>query len=733
MATTTRKSATSTPAQTPTVEAQTKPARKRSSAPRKSAAAQAAAPLSAGELLLPRAEAGVSSLPPPGDGRVRVIVDAVVPQVDGGRFAGKCIAGEPVTLSAHAFTDGHDRLRVQLHWRAEADAATHHVEMAQSFNDEWHAQVCFPHPGRYFFGVTAWVDSFSSWRHDFNRRVDEADIRIAAKVGAELIEGAASRAESGEATTTGDAQALRSWAEQLRLEADTADPDALKALALDERLNQLADAYPDKRFAVGFPERPLFADRLRARFSTWYELFPRSASDQPGRHGTFKDVIQRLPYVAAMGFDVLYFPPIHPIGREKRKGPNNTLVAGPQDVGSPWAIGAAEGGHKSIHPLLGTEEDFAELVQAAGRLGIDIALDIALQCAPDHPYVQEHPQWFRWRPDGTVQYAENPPKKYQDIYPFNFETDDWRALWQELKSIFDFWIARGVKVFRVDNPHTKSFAFWEWCISEITREHPDVIFLAEAFTRPKVMHRLAKLGYSQSYTYFTWRNTKAELTAYFTELSQGPGYHWFRPNVWPNTPDILNEHLHHAPRSVFMQRLVLAATLCASYGIYGPAYELMENRPVKPGSEEYLDSEKYQLRHWDLEREDSLQWFIGLVNRIRRDNAALHDNRSLRFMPVDNEHLIAYAKRTPDGRNTVLTVVNLDPDNVQSGMVDVNLQALGIQPDTDYTVHDLLSQQRFTWRNGRNFVQLDPNHTPAHVFVVRQTRRSERDFFTFEG
>jgi starch synthase (maltosyl-transferring) len=780
MATTTRKSP---PLPTSAAEAEAKPARKR--APRKSAAAKAAAaPLSAGELsapaqapaaaktsrtrkvtafsaetsaraepfnpaqgergmeravasdgplLLPPAEAGVSALPPPGDGRVRVIVDAVVPQVDGGRFAGKCIAGEPFTLTAHAFTDGHDRLRVRLHWRAEADAATHPVDMAPGVNDEWHAQVCLPQPGRYFFGVTAWVDGLSSWRHDFNRRVDEADIRIAAKVGAELIEGAAARAEASEATTTADAQALRSWAGQLRQEADTAHPDSLKALALDARLNELADAYPDKRFAVEFPERPLFADRLRARFSTWYELFPRSASDEPGRHGTFKDVIKRLPYVAAMGFDVLYFPPIHPIGRDKRKGPNNTLVAGPEDVGSPWAIGAAEGGHKSIHPLLGTEADFIELVQAAGRLGLEIALDIALQCAPDHPYVQEHPQWFRWRPDGTVQYAENPPKKYQDIYPFNFETDDWRNLWQELKSIFDFWIARGVKVFRVDNPHTKSFAFWEWCIAEITREHPDAIFLAEAFTRPKVMHRLAKLGYTQSYTYYTWRNTKAELVEYFTELAHGPGYHYFRPNVWPNTPDILNEHLHHAPRAVFMQRLVLAATLCASYGIYGPAYELMENRPVKPGSEEYLDSEKYQLRHWDLEREDSLQWFIGLVNRIRRDNPALHDNRSLRFMPVDNERLIAYAKRTPDGRNTVLTVVNLDPDNVQSGMVDVHLQSLGIPPDTDYTVHDLLSQQRFTWRNGRNFVQLDPNHAPAHIFVVRPQRRSERDFFTFEG
>jgi starch synthase (maltosyl-transferring) len=542
-----------------------------------------------------------------------------------------------------------------------------------------------------------------------------------------LIDAAAARAGGDDRAVLGD------WAARLRAEADAGEPTALKALALDAELLTVADRHPDRRFAATFPERRLFADRAKARFSTWYELFPRSASTVAGQHGRFADVEARLPAIAAMGFDVLYLPPIHPIGRDKRKGRNNTLTPGADDVGSPWAIGAAEGGHKSIHPQLGSEEDFRRLVAAAHERGIELALDIALQCAPDHPYVKAHPQWFKWRPDGTVQYAENPPKKYQDIYPFNFECDDWRALWAELKSIFDHWIGQGVKIFRVDNPHTKSFALWVWCIAAIQAEHPEVLFLAEAFTRPKVMHRLAKLGFSQSYTYFTWRHSNAELTDYFTELALTDGYHHFRPNVWPNTPDILNEQFHGAGRPVFAQRVVLAATLSSNYGLYGPAYELMENRPAKPGSEEYLDSEKYQLRHWDVDRPDSLCHFIGLLNRIRREHPALHDNRSLMFMPVDNPQLIAYAKRSADGADTVLTVVNLDPHHVQAGFVDVNLDALGLKPDTDYTVHDLLSDQRYTWRNGRNFVSLDPQHVPAHVFRVFDHTRGEREFDGFNG
>jgi starch synthase (maltosyl-transferring) len=460
-------------------------------------------------------------------------------------------------------------------------------------------------------------------------------------------------------------------------------------------------------------------------------MFPRSAAAEPGRHGSFRDVEARLPYVAEMGFDVLYFPPIHPIGRDHRKGANNALHAAADDVGSPWAIGAAEGGHKDILAQLGTLEDFRRLLQQAARLGLEIALDIAFQVAPDHPYVLAHPQWFKHRPDGSVQFAENPPKKYQDIYPFDFECDDWRSLWQELRSIVDFWIAQGVRIFRVDNPHTKTFAFWEWLIGAVKRAHPEVIFLAEAFTRPKVMHRLAKLGFSQSYTYFTWRNTKAELTEYFTELAHGPGSDYLRPNVWPNTPDILHETLQSGARAAFAARLVLAGTLAANYGIYGPAFELMERVPREPGSEEYRNSEKYQLRHWPIDRADSLRSLIARVNRIRRENPALQSDRSLRFLAIDNPQLIAYAKLDPASGNVVVTVVNLDRWNVQSGWIELDFTAAEFDLAQPYQAHDLISGQRFRWAGRRNYVSLDPSRMPAHVFTLRRLLQSERDFDYF--
>ncbi|WP_280156418.1 alpha-1,4-glucan--maltose-1-phosphate maltosyltransferase [Piscinibacter sp. XHJ-5] len=658
------------------------------------------------------------------DGRLRAVIDAVLPSVDGGRFAVKRVTGEPLQVEAHCFTDGHDVLRAMLCWRAEAETAWREVEMTPTHNDVWHAAFTPPAPGRYLYTVTAWVDHFRSWRHELKRRTDEEDIRLAVLMGAELLADAAARAKGA------DQKSLKEWSARLRRESDSAmGADGLKTLALDESLASLVDRYPGRQLATTYPVAlPLVADIERARYSTWYELFPRSASPDRGRHGTFADVEARLPYVAEMGFDVLYFPPIHPIGRERRKGRDNALVAGPGDVGSPWAIGSAEGGHKSIHPELGTAEDFRRLVGKARDLGIAIALDIAFQCAPDHPYVKEHPRWFRWRPDGTVQYAENPPKKYQDIYPFNFETEDWRALWAELKSVFEHWIGEGVRIFRVDNPHTKSFAFWEWCLGELKREHPELIFLAEAFTRPKVMHRLAKLGYTQSYTYFTWRNTRQELVDYFTELSQGPGREYFRPNAWPNTPDILNEHLHSGQRSVFMSRLVLAATLSANYGIYGPAYELIEHVPRSPGSEEYLHSEKYQLRTWNLDDPDSLRDFITRVNRIRRENPALQSDWSLRFFPTDNDQLIAYAKRSADGDNVILVVVNLDPHHVHSGWLALDAGELGLDDEREYEAHDLLSDQRFLWHGMRNFVQLDPHRAPAHIFRLRQRLRREQDF-----
>jgi starch synthase (maltosyl-transferring) len=675
---------------------------------------------------MPRAKLTEAPEGMPHDGRPRAVIDAVLPCIDRGRFAAKCIAGQPFRVTVHAFTDGHDALRVMLLWQQEGHAVQE-VEMTLKWNDEWHASFTPSVPGRYNYEAVAWVDHFRSWRTELARRVEAEDIRIAAHVGAELVEAAAARAK-GE-----DREALLRFSAALKKPApELHEVEALKALALDPLQAALVDRYPDRSLAVSSGTvLPLVADRERAGFSAWYELFPRSTSAEQGVHGRFSDVERQLPRIAGMGFDVVYFPPIHPIGREKRKGKNNALTTEPGDVGSPWAIGAAEGGHKSILPALGTADDFRRLVKRANELSLEIALDIALQCAPDHPYVKQHPQWFRWRPDGTVQYAENPPKKYQDIYPFNFETEDWQALWVELKSIFDHWIGEGVRIFRVDNPHTKSFAFWEWCIGEIRKAHPDVLFLAEAFTRPKVMHRLAKLGYSQSYTYFTWRNTAEELTDYFTELSQGPGRHYFRPNCWPNTPDILSEHLHGQGRPAFAMRLVLATTLSANYGVYGPAYELMENTPRSAGSEEYLHSEKYQLRHWDLNRADSLAPLMTRLNTIRRENRALQSNAGLEFFTTDNEQLLAYAKRTHDGENLILCVVNLDVRYPQSGWVELDTTWLGLaQPGDAYELDDLLHQQSFIWRGPRNFVILQPGQ--AHVMRLRRGVRNERDSESFQ-
>ncbi len=662
------------------------------------------------------------------EGRVRAVVDALLPSVDGGRFAPKRIAGEPVLVEAHCFADGHDRLRAVLTWQLAGDSESFDVEMTARVNDVWTAEFTPPAPGRYQYTVTAWVDHFESWRNDLMRRDDYNDIRIALQVGAGLVEAASRRARAD------DAAALSTWAALLSETADDtkgrSDAAAMKAIALDPARASMAARYADRRFTASVT-RELIADRKRAQFSTWYELFPRSAAGEPKRHGTFRDVESRLQYVAQLGFDVLYLPPIHPIGRINRKGANNALTAGNEDVGSPWAIGSIEGGHKDILPQLGTLQDFKSLVGKARESGIDIALDIAFQCAPDHPYVRSHPEWFRHRPDGSVQYAENPPKKYQDIYPFDFESADWRSLWEELKSVMAFWISQGVRIFRVDNPHTKAFAFWEWVIGEIKRAHPDVIFLAEAFTRPKVMHRLAKLGFTQSYTYFTWRTSKQQLMEYFTELTQAPGREYFRPNVWPNTPDILQEALHTGVRAVYAARLVLAATLSANYGIYGPAFELMESTPREPGSEEYRDSEKYQLRAWAIDRPDSLWPLLARVNRIRRDNPALQSDHNLTFCAVDNDQLIAYVKHDVASQNVVLTVVNLDPYNPQSGWLVLDLKALAIDPEQPYQVHDLVSDQRYQWRGARNFVMLDPQRMPAHVFRVRRHLRSERDFDYF--
>lgn len=591
-------------------------------------------------------------------------------------------------------------------------------------NDRWFGEFPVSELGRYRYTIEGWVDHFETWRRDLLKRIEaDTDSAIDYAIGAELIEHAAGRAQEP------DAGWLRKRAEALRTATDRQEQ---RTNGTDSALDKTMKRYPDRRFASRFErELALVVDPVRARFSSWYELFPRSTSPDPGKHGTFADCEARLPYIAGMGFDVVYLPPVHPIGKTFRKGKNNSTVSTPEDTGSPWAIGGAEGGHKALHPRLGTMQDFERFVKRASNFNMQVALDIAFQVSPDHPYVKEHPEWFRKRPDGTIQYAENPPKKYQDIYPFDFETPAWRELWQELKSVFDFWIGHGVSIFRVDNPHTKAFPFWEWCITEIKAAHPEVLFLSEAFTRPKIMYRLAKLGFSQSYTYFPWRNAKYELTNYLTELTQTPVREFFRANQWPNTPDILTEFLQLGTRAVFMIRLLLAATLGANYGIYGPAFELMESRPVRHGSEEYLDSEKYQLRAWDWDRPGSLADFIGLVNRIRRDNPALQTDRTLEFHPVDNDQLICYSKQSEDGSNLVLMVVNLDPHYRQSGFVDLPLERLKIDWDRPYEVNDLLTGARYLWSGHRNYVELNPASLPGHVFRLRRKLRGETDFEYF--
>jgi starch synthase (maltosyl-transferring) len=658
-------------------------------------------------------------------GRRRVVVEDVRPQIDGGRFPIKRAVGESVEVEADVFADGHDSLAARLSYRHEKDAQWTEARMEPLGNDRWRAAFVVAALGRYRYTVTGWVDHFGTWRRDLIKKLDAGQqVSVELLAGAQLIE-AASRLATGE-----DGRRLQRWADELR-QADRPERDRAP-LALSREVEELVSRYPDRSCATTSDrEMTVLVDRAKARCSAWYELFPRSCSPKPGRHGTFKDCETLLPYVASMGFDVLYLPPIHPIGETNRKGKNNAPTAGPDDPGSPWAIGSPAGGHKAVHPQLGTLEDFKRLVTAAQGHGLEVALDIAFQCSPDHPYVKEHRDWFRIRPDGTVQYAENPPKKYQDIYPLDFETGQWEGLWQELESVFRFWIEQGIKIFRVDNPHTKPFAFWEWVIGRIQRDHPETIFLSEAFTRPKVMYRLAKLGFSQSYNYFPWRNTKPELISYFTELTRTEVREYLRPNLWPNTPDILTEQLQHGGRPAFMARLVLAATLGASYGLYGPAFELGEHRPREAGSEEYRDSEKYEIKHWDRDRPESLREFIALVNRIRRENPALQHDWSLRFHPVENDSLLAYSKQTSDGSNVVLVVVNLSPHHAHAGWLELDLEGLGLDPERPFQAQDLLTDAHYLWQGPRNYVLVDPQAVPAQIFRLRRRLRSERDFDYF--
>ncbi len=590
------------------------------------------------------------------------MVEGVRPQVDGGRYPVKRALGDEVLVEADVFTDGHDAVVAELLYRFEGDKSWKSMRMEFRHNDHWAASFRVEKLGRYQYTVRGWNDPFLTWQRDLvKRQAAGQDLTVDLQIGSELF---------------GDR--IEDYETAVKLKAPL---PAQESIVLYEKVLEVV------------------VDPVRARFSAWYEMFPRS-------FGGLRGVVGMLPYVESLGFNVLYLPPIHPVGTTARKGKNNAVSAQPGDVGSPWAIGSKDGGHKAIEPSLGTFDDFDALVQEAEKRGIQIALDIAFQCSPDHPYVRQHPEWFRARPDGTIQYAENPPKKYQDIYPFDFETPAWEALWQELKSVFEFWIGHGVKIFRVDNPHTKAFAFWEWVIKELKGKNPELIFLSEAFTRPRVMHKLAKLGFTQSYTYFTWRNTKPELTEYFQEVCCSPAREYFRPNFWPNTPDILHETLQHGGRPAFIVRAVLAATAAANYGMYGPAYELMERAPREAGSEEYLNSEKYEVKRWDTARADSLAPLISRLNAIRNENPALQRDWSLQFHHIDNDQLIAYSKK--EGENEILVVVNLDVRNPQSGMISF--------PPCE--VHDLLSGGHWVWSSERSYIELSPHTLPAHVFRV---------------
>ena len=655
------------------------------------------------------------------EGNTRVVIEGVKPEIDGGRFPVKRIIGDRVVVEADIFADGHDVLSAVLLYRKEDQHDWIEVPMEFLVNDCWRGSFAVTELGRYRYTCVAWVDYFKTWQQDMVKRIEaKQDVSVDFLVGAQLIEEASQRARKR------DAGNMQKWAELLR--SNQISSSAKAKLTLDNKMVTVMAKYSDRRFAVTYPkELIVVVDREKARFSTWYEMFPRSCSPGLGQHGTFKTCESRLPYISEMGFNVLYLPPIHHIGYTSRKGKNNSPKAEPGDPGTPWAIGSQDGGHKAIHPQLGTLEDFRGFMTKAQEYDIEVAIDLAFQCSPDHPYVKEHPEWFRWRPDGTVQYAENPPKKYQDIYPLEFDTEDWKELWEELKSVVLFWIEQGVRIFRVDNPHTKPFAFWEWLIDEVKRKYPDVILLSEAFTRPKIMYQLAKLGFSQSYTYFTWRNVKWELTQYFAELTQTNVREFFHPNLWPNTPDILSDYLRDGGRSAFMTRLVLAATLGANYGIYGPAFELCENRRKGKEDEEYLDSEKYALKQWHIDSPKSLKHFVARVNGIRRENPALQSDLSLRFHSVDNDQLICYSKRTEDLSNVILVVVNLDYRFKQSGWLDLPIEELGIDNGQPYKVHDLLADATYRWQGSRNYVELDPQKIPAHIFQIHQRITKSRN------
>lgn len=649
--------------------------------------------------------------------RTRFVFSNVRPQLDGGRFPVKRILGDLLEVRADIFRDGHQLVKAVLKYRRPGDSSWQETPMTcvNPGLDLWEGSFRLDTLGLWTYTLEAWTDVFGSWRRDLEKRVEAGqDVR------SELLEGVAqllATAQRIQDRWPQDARFLEHAAHRIR---GAKSQEEAAQLALDSEVAQVMERHPDRQRGNAWDrELQVVVDPPKAQFAAWYEFFPRSQTPTKERSGTFRDSIRRLPDIKRMGFDVVYLPPIHPIGKTHRKGKNNSLTAGPDDPGSPWAIGSAEGGHTAVEPSLGTLEDFDAFVAAARELDIDVALDFAVQCSPDHPWVKEHPEWFAHRPDGTIKYAENPPKKYQDIYPLDFDTPAWVSLWEALRDVLLFWIRRGVKIFRVDNPHTKPIYFWEWLIATIKRQHPEVIFLSEAFTRPRVMQTLAKVGFTQSYTYFTWRNTRRELEEYLTELTQTEMAEYFRGNLFANTPDILHAYLQTGGRPAFKIRAVLAATLSSVYGIYS-GFELCENVPLRPGSEEYLDSEKYEIKPRDWDAPGNIKDYLAIINRTRKANPALHLYRNLRFHDCDNEQILCYSKATPDFDNVVIVVVNLDPHHVQQGIVQLKLDELGLGKDQPYRVHDQFTGSVWHWRGATNYVRLDPLYEPAHLLILEK-------------
>ncbi len=636
-------------------------------------------------------------------GQSRVVIENVQPQIDGGLYPAKTCIGESVNVTADIFGDGHDHIRAQLLYKKQGATSWNVIEMKSTWNDVWYASFPAREKGNYVFTVKAWMDHFDTWYDGFKKKANaKVDVHVEIMEGVIMLK---RLAENDPSLKTAIA----------KLE----DKQEFKAIefVLSPEFEEIVHKHPLIDFETTYEkELIVVSEHKKANFSTWYELFPRSASLE-GKHGTFNDVIKLLPRVAAMGFDVLYLPPIHPIGKINRKGKNNNVRSTPGEPGSPWAIGSDEGGHKAIHPELGTLDEYKKLISEAKKLSIDIAMDVAFQCAPDHPYVKEHPDWFKQRPDGSIQYAENPPKKYQDIYPFNFESEDWENLWRELLSVFLYWIEQGVKIFRVDNPHTKPIAFWQWVIAEVNKKHEDIIFLSEAFTRPKIMASLGKVGFTQSYTYFTWRVSKHEIIEYMNELVNSQSRNYFRPNFWPNTPDILPFHLQHQGENIFIIRAALAATLSSNFGMYGPAYEFGDNVPMQ-GKEEYWDSEKYEIKKHDWRKTNRLTDIITILNRARKENAALQSTWNIQFCQVENPNLIAFIKATDDLSNIMLVIVNLDQNNRQWGYVQLPKDKLRLGDRVNVKLHDLMTDDHYTWAQEWNYTEIDPYKMPFHLFKL---------------